>query len=71
MGKGERTNRRPSAVPSLPDVIREGRHVRIVTEEKTAVVILGAGPDIIVEMDDGTGPRVIPRWDIELIDRTR
>ncbi len=45
--------------------------MRIVTEEKTAVVILGAGPDIIVEMDDGTGPRVIPRWDIELIDRTR
>lgn len=55
----------------LPTVLPAGQHVRILTEGKTAIVILGYGAHIIVEMDDGRGPRRIPRWDVELIEGAR
>ena len=50
---------------------RPGEHVRIVSEDKTAVVAIDQGQHVIVEMDGGHEPRRIPLWDLEQFDGPR
>lgn len=67
MGRGGRRHGRRVA-PDLPHVIAAGQRVRIISEAKTAVVVLGYGSHVVVEIDGSGAPRRIPRSDIELVE---